>query len=322
MNACTVIPTSIESFFSTFYTLVLLLMVVIIGFIYMLSKILKELSGIARAELSQLYISVFIGIFSILLAQASCEILSSYIENKYGIIGPGGHFFVAYSYMNSLVMGEKGGVVTSTQLFATAFSLSFASKLFKLSESGLELKPFAVLEFFVIGIKFILNLFYSFLIISLQIQAISIYAAKEYSFSLFLPIGLILRVIPITRSAGSFLIALAFGLYVVWPTLFVFEYDVTQEILKLKGEEVGKEVESFFEENPQALFNKNDPSHTIEVLKKSLRSTDILKDLFKIYSKFSDIAMVLVPQATILGVINFTILIAFVSSLGDFIKSL
>lgn len=38
--------------------------------------------------------------------------------------------------------------------------------------------------------------------------------------TLFLPIGLVLRSIPFTRGVGAFFIALAIGLYVIYPTLF------------------------------------------------------------------------------------------------------
>ncbi|MCX8197212.1 MAG: hypothetical protein N3G80_02765 [Candidatus Micrarchaeota archaeon] len=59
------------------------------------------------------------------------------------------------------------------------------------------------------------------LLISLHAQ----YALAEYvqrnMLSVFLPLGLLLRIIPLTRGVGGLFIAIAIGFYFVWPTFFV-----------------------------------------------------------------------------------------------------
>ena len=326
MDAClNIIPSSIEEIFASYYTLVILIMIVITGFLHMFSRIFKEFAGVAKTELRELYISIFIGIFALFFAVLICQGLTGYIQSKYNI--QGNHFSIAENYMEILIYGGEGklgAVDITTKLFVAAFEASVLSKGFILSGKSGELKLFAPFEFFSTGIKFLLNLIYAFTIVSLQIQRISIFAAEAFAFSLILPIGLILRVIPITRSAGCFLIALAFGLYIVWPTLFVFEYDVTMEVVKLKSDEVSKEVKRFYESDPAALVsrNPNNPNYVIEALKKSLRAERALLVFKDVFTMGKDLAMVIIPQATILGVINFTILIAFVNQLDDFLKSL
>jgi hypothetical protein len=323
---CSIFPTDIAGIFTTYYTLVIFLMVVVVGFLYMFSRIFKEWAGLAQTELRELYISIFIGIFSILLAAVVCQGLSGYIQSKYGISGD--HFSIAENYVGILIYGGEGklgAIDITTKLFASSFEVSVLAKGFQLSgETTGTFKVFAPLEFFATGIRFFLDLIYMFTVVSLQIQRISLFAAEAFAFSLILPIGLILRVIPITRSAGSFLIALAFGLYVIWPILYVFEYDVTMQVVKLKGDEISEEVRTYYESNPAVLAtrNPNNPNYVFEVLKKSMgaeRVSFIFKDM---YTLCKDLAMVIVPQSTILGVINFTILIAFVNQLDDFLKSL
>ena len=59
------------------------------------------------------------------------------------------------------------------------------------------------------------------LLITLNAQ----YAAAEYiqntMLPVFLPIGLILRILPFTRGVGGLFIAVAIGFYFVWPTFYV-----------------------------------------------------------------------------------------------------
>jgi hypothetical protein len=335
MDACQVIPTSIEGVFTNFYTLVIFLMIVIVGFLYMLSRIFKELAGVAKTELREIYISVFIGIFSLILATLVCQGLVGYVQSKYGSMA-GNHFSIAENYLEILIYGKEGrlgAIDITTRIFADAFEMAALAKGFQVSvpaekEPGKPIKSggsgkyklFASLEFFSTGVKFILNMIYAFTVVSLQIQRISLSAAQAFAFSLLLPIGLILRVIPITRNAGSFLIASAFGLYVIWPMLFVFEYDVTRQIVEMKKDEISKEIRVFYEGNP--AVGVNDPNYVFNALKETLGAPRVVLFFKDIFTLPADLAMIIIPQSTILGVINFTILIAFVSQLDDFLKSL
>jgi hypothetical protein len=49
---------------------------------------------------------------------------------------------------------------------------------------------------------------------------------KETAFSIVMPVGIFLRAFPITRDAGTMLMALSFSLYTLYPYIYVFSLDV------------------------------------------------------------------------------------------------
>jgi hypothetical protein len=49
---------------------------------------------------------------------------------------------------------------------------------------------------------------------------------KKWTWTLFIPAGLLLRALPYTRNAGEALIALAFALALFYPFMFIFDYEV------------------------------------------------------------------------------------------------
>ncbi|MBI5227095.1 hypothetical protein HY988_00770 [Candidatus Micrarchaeota archaeon] len=49
---------------------------------------------------------------------------------------------------------------------------------------------------------------------------------KKWTWSLFIPLGILLRAIPFTRNAGEALIAIAFSLALVYPFMFLIDYEV------------------------------------------------------------------------------------------------
>ncbi len=57
----------------------------------------------------------------------------------------------------------------------------------------------------------------SFLLIAAYTQRHFLYFIEQTMFTVFLPLGIILRAIPYSRGAGAFLVALSIGLYIVYP---------------------------------------------------------------------------------------------------------
>jgi len=62
-------------------------------------------------------------------------------------------------------------------------------------------------------------------IVSLLVPLHALYALATYiennMLAVFLPVGLVLRIFPLTRGVGGLFIAIAIGLFFVWPTFFV-----------------------------------------------------------------------------------------------------
>ncbi len=65
---------------------------------------------------------------------------------------------------------------------------------------------------------------------SITAQILFLYLSDATMKSLVLPAGLILRFLPPTREAGTFLIALAFGLYIIFPTTYLVSGMVLKDI--------------------------------------------------------------------------------------------
>jgi hypothetical protein len=61
---------------------------------------------------------------------------------------------------------------------------------------------------------------YSWLIIFIYIQKYLTAFAETSMFTIFLPVGIVLRAFPPTRGAGAVLIAAAIGFYIVYPTVY------------------------------------------------------------------------------------------------------
>jgi hypothetical protein len=62
---------------------------------------------------------------------------------------------------------------------------------------------------------------YTWLALAIYFQINFLKWVETSMFTVYLPIGIILRIFPWTRGAGAVLIALAIGLYIVYPLLFV-----------------------------------------------------------------------------------------------------
>ncbi len=65
---------------------------------------------------------------------------------------------------------------------------------------------------------------------TVTVQMSLLYIADATMFTVFLPAGLILRFIPPTRDAGAFLIAFAFGFQIVFPTMYLLNAKIYQEL--------------------------------------------------------------------------------------------
>ncbi|MCX6777289.1 MAG: hypothetical protein NT157_00180, partial [Candidatus Micrarchaeota archaeon] len=65
---------------------------------------------------------------------------------------------------------------------------------------------------------------YTWLAMAVYFQINFLQWIETSMFTIYLPIGIVLRIFPYTRGAGGFLIALAIGLYLVYPLLFLIIY--------------------------------------------------------------------------------------------------
>jgi len=273
----------------TFIGIASSLTVVILAFIYMLGKILtkSELESIAKNELTQLFIALVIAIAIVSLASISCKATKLLIPET---MGDKNQFSISITYLSILIYNK--GLPTIQQLWSSNFLIEVLSSseisLSKVKLSAGFLKPFAKI---VNAFMFIVPIF----IASLNAQMILIQLSEAFALTLILPLGMILRTIPGLRKGGSFLMALAFGLYFVFPLTYVMDYLIYKEV--------------------DPAFQGYSPE--INPLETFILSTNIINVL----GYFNDLA-VLIPQATALVIINFTITISFIAIFTEFLDSI
>jgi len=76
------------------------------------------------------------------------------------------------------------------------------------------------------------------------LHIITLCLIKKWVFVLFIPLSIILRAIPYTRSAGEALFALSFALYLFYPTMFLVDYEV-HKIMKNNIADAQSAMQSF-----------------------------------------------------------------------------
>lgn len=273
-------------------------MFVIVSLFYMLSRILRksEFEAIAKNELRQLFISIIIALGVLALADIVIEISGILIEEFAQTKKD--PFIYAENYIRILI--DEG-----TNYMVQIWSLSFTIRHTKMKGVGISAPvaikaPILLYSFLqeILG-KWLglLDIFFSFFVGSLHFQLIALQLFKSISFSLILPAGIILRSIPFTRSGGSFLIGLAFGMGFIFPFTYIINYEVSKI--------VWKEFE-----------NLQPTTNPLEKVFPSIEET--YKTMFNLFDNFSRI----LPQSTILMIFSFTITITSISIFTEFIKEI
>ncbi|MEM3408055.1 MAG: hypothetical protein QXW80_02215 [Candidatus Micrarchaeia archaeon] len=274
----------------------------LIAFLYALGRILtkSELESLAKKELSEFFISFLIVIGVAGLSSIVCQVTPYVVKD---VIGYGDQFSASYDYLNTLIY--KKGIPAIQRVWTSSLildSISSVESKFKVGKSSklleqaeVKVKPAAILK----PLSKMLGIFtgiFQILIGSLQAQMVFIQLAEAFALTLILPIGMILRAVPGLRKGGSYLIAFAFGLYVVFPLMYVMNYSVY------------KIIEPGFDELVSVQVN---PIETFKL------SSDII-NIFKYFDEFS----LLFPQALVLPALNLTITIAFISSFATFLSEI
>jgi len=276
---------------------------VIVSLFYMISRILKktEFEIIAKSEFKQAIISIAICFGALALASVFVEVSKAAMTDVVKAQGLQQSETMWFDYSENYI---RGLTVTGTKMLVEFWTIGFTLRHMKLGSLSLKNPLVPAITFSVVtGVSEILgryievlDMLFSFFVGSLNVQLILLQFFKAIAIEFILPAGIILRAIPPTRSGGSFLIALAFGLYIVFP----FGYVVSGEVSKTVWEE--------YKKLPQ-------PSKTlIEVAFPSIPQT--FSTLFNLFDSFS----LLIPQATIIPLFVFTITIAFVNSFTEFIR--
>ncbi len=288
--------------FESYFWLVIVLMFFVVALLYMIGRLLRrtDFEAMAKTELREVLISVAMGFgvfaFALVLCSGASIMMSEYAPDEFS-----DQFSYAEIYIKELIALGKEMFVNLWSLSITLSSMKFEAPIGKIPYIGNVAKtinPFGILPVLGNAIGIVSGLIISPFVGSLHAQLILLQISEAFALTIILPIGMILRAIPITRDGGAFMIALAFGLYIIFPFMYVIDYDISKRVAwPGLGELTSEEI--------------LDPKKTT--------FPELIEVINRIFTPFSKAAK-MIPQATIIAVLNFTITIAFISIFSTFLQ--
>jgi len=253
----------------------------------MLSKIFvkREWEVWVKDEFYQTIISVAIMILLVLVLSVICNVFITLAGDD--------PFNIAHTYLNGLVWDKTLNLAT------TAFQYSILCQLiagYKFSIGGggfgISYTPNAGLRAVAVCFDYIYA-FFAGISASLMVQDIGLSIIQAFAFRIMLPLGILFRVFPFLRKAGAMLIALALGLYVVYPLCFVMNKMIVDTVIP----QINLPTFQFYIENFLTAF----------------ASPLIPLALLPLYTLMNEAAF-LIPQAVFLPTLNLVITLTFVKN--------
>jgi hypothetical protein len=191
----------------------------------MLSKIFAKPEWVVwiKDEFYQAIISVAIVVLLVVVISAICSIFTN--------VAGGDPFVIAHTYLNGLVWDKTINLATRAFQDSLICQLAAAYKTHIGSKSlGTTFSQSIGLRTVATNFDFLYTLFVG-LSASLMVQDISLSIIQAFAFRIMLPLGILFRVFPFLRRAGAMFIALALGLYIVYPLCFVMNHMIVNAVL-------------------------------------------------------------------------------------------
>jgi len=259
----------------------------LLAIVYMVAKILvkREWEVWVKDEFYQTIISVAIMILLVLVLSVICNVFITLAGND--------PFLIAHTYLNGLVWDKTLNLAT------TAFQYSIICQMvagYKMMVGpgglGTGFMPNAGLRAVAVCFDYIYA-FFAGISASLMVQDIGLSIIQAFAFRIMLPLGILFRIFPFLRKAGAMLIALALGLYIVYPLCFVMNKMIVDTVIP----QISLPPVEFFVQ-----------SFLIGVV-----SPLIPLALVGLYSLMKEAAF-LIPQAVFLPTLNLVITLTFIKN--------
>jgi len=197
--------------------LVLLVMVFISALAYMAAQLVRrpEYEAWAKTQLYQVAFSAFLAGSVVFFASFACGIASD-------LVGGGDPFDVAFNYIS----GFLSIVVSDIYVFKTSVQAQFMASIFinlpGAPSFGIGFPAFPMYTLIASNMQFLFFLMPAMLA-SLLAQLAGLQIIKQTAFTILLPVGVLFRSFSFTRDAGSFIMALAVGLFIIYPLTYVMD---------------------------------------------------------------------------------------------------
>lgn len=268
------------------------LVFVFFALIYMVSKIFSKPEWVVwiKDEFFQAIISLAIVALLVVVISAMCSIFSNV---------PGDPFVIAHTYLDDLVWDKTINLATQAFQYSLICQLAAAYKTHVGSKSlGTTFQQGIGLRTIATNFDFLYTLFIG-LSASLMVQDIALSIIQAFAFRIMLPLGIIFRVFPFLRRVGATFIALALGLYIVYPLCFVMNQMLVNAVMP--------EVSGYFISNAAGMQS------IVEGFALAVISPFLPFALIGITLLVQQAAQIL-PQAVFLPTLNLVITITFVKN--------
>ncbi|MEM3364364.1 MAG: hypothetical protein QXS93_02530 [Candidatus Micrarchaeia archaeon] len=128
--------------------------------------------------------------------------------------------------MNNILYGSV--YATLRNLFQIMLEISVFSNM-SLSFSGVKIMPLAGLKNIYTSLN-VISFIMESVFASLYLQSILLMILRETAFTFIFPVGIFLRALPITRDAGTFLMAVSFSFFTMYPYIYVISLDAYSHV--------------------------------------------------------------------------------------------
>ncbi|MDE1798223.1 MAG: hypothetical protein KGH63_02350 [Candidatus Micrarchaeota archaeon] len=195
-----------------------------VAVLYMVANLLRqpEWEALLKTELYQIGVSVLWGVF-ILGAAVVADGFASRIAGGHNLFDP------AQAYLSRVICLSSATTIKLEGLKVGAQYLAAMKSVFYAGAWGQVVPTFPGFEVIERAFDLIQTLIMPFAS-SLFVQSLGLQIIQGTALLFLLPVGVLLRIAPVTREAGSFLIAAAFGLYFILPLTYIIDAQVMDQL--------------------------------------------------------------------------------------------
>lgn len=203
----------------------LALMVFVVSLVYMAASVFKnpEWEAFAKTELYQILIGVVLGVFVFAGAFA--------IDGAVRSVAQADPFEISGAYLQNVVCVSSATTLKLEGLkMASQYLAGMKSRFYAAAAGwGFSFPTFPGFDVIERAVDLIL-IFISPFTASLIVQGAGLEIVHATALTIVLPAGILLRVFPPTRDAGSFLIASAIAFYFILPAMYVINAQVMGQL--------------------------------------------------------------------------------------------
>ena len=305
----------------------LAVMALLLALFYMAAQLFKkpEYEGFVSIEMHQLLVSLLIFLLVFGASWLACDIANGFAQTDpvTGAYLGGDQFDIARNYLN--YVSNQVALPTLVSLEKTKIIMQWfgsVSMRWGLSIWGATLPGFPSFVLLERVLEFVLMLMAPF-VSSLTVQQIGLEIIRGTMLPYVLPAGVVLRIFPPTREAGSFMIVTAIGFQIVFPYTYVMhrnivEFMISQDALAAQNG-TGADLCKGLAHAYPGLFTYIDDSETGPSFSLGNLYTHVMSYPCQILHSIDSLSYIIL-QAVFLPALSLSLTIAFIKGTLKFVS--